>query len=107
MKAYDVRRKSNFLLKAYKRQKGMLLVKVLTGSGIYVLGLAAFLFFFVASVSSAQTIDASGSSPREPIERFCKLDAEGKQLNPEGQTEATGMFVYTVKLRPSRAAIAL
>lgn len=41
----------------------------------------------LASVALAQ------SSPRSVLQRFCELDAVGKQLNPEGRAEIAGRFV--------------
>jgi len=33
-------------------------------------------------------------SPNEVLEQFCRMDAEGKQLSPEGETEVTGLLDF-------------
>jgi hypothetical protein len=42
----------------------------------------------------AQEALAQTRSPKEVLEQFCRMDAEGKQLSPEGGTEVTGLLDF-------------
>ncbi len=62
-------------------------------SGILRTAYRATAFFTFAAVAiKAQAPLAQQNSPKETLERFCKMDAEGKQLGPEGQKEVADVL---------------
>src|SRR5438874_1404655 len=64
-----------------------------TTSGIFSAALVAAAFIAFATVSiEAQTAVDQLKSPKEVLERFCKLDTEGTWLGPERWHELTDFF---------------
>jgi hypothetical protein len=61
--------------------------------------------FIAATIVSGQAPSASEKSPRETLKRFCAMDAEGKQLSPEGVRELAAMFTRPAASRPDRAIV--
>ena len=55
--------------------------------------LAASVFFTFAVIALENHAAATEqNSPKEAVETFCKIDAEGKQLEPEGQKEVAALL---------------
>ena len=55
--------------------------------------------------SSAGTSALSKDSPREVLEKFCELDAQGKQLTPDGRNEIVPLFMAGGASRPDKIIV--
>jgi hypothetical protein len=44
-------------------------------------------------VAAGVSVLSQGTSARDPVARFCKLDAQGEQLSPEGWLKLAALFV--------------
>lgn len=59
-------------------------------------------FFAVGPLSLAQLPPTPQIPPTQVVERFCQLDAEGKQLTPDGWREMMGLLAYPNPRRQQR-----
>ena len=58
-------------------------------------------FAMAVIASKAQTVGIQQSSPKEVLENFCKMDADGKQLGTGHQKELVGLFYQQKPLTES------
>src|SRR5437899_7846742 len=66
-------------------------MKITSSTMRFVLVVTAFVPVLAVAVR-AQTPVAEKNSAKETLERFCRLDAEERQLNPDGQKEVTDLL---------------
>jgi len=60
---------------------------------------------FAVIATSARSSAGPGKSPKEVVERFCKMDAEGKLLSPDGANETAILFVSPYSWRRDQVIV--